>query len=172
MDKKREDPDRSRLGTVGKLADGRSYVRFERYLNHTVEEVWAALTEPQHLARWFPGIKLTPEEGGSFEIWFSEECEGPAHLSGTVSTYKPPGVLEMGSMRWELTPRDKGCMLVFTDILAFDNSRTRAEFTNSVLGGWHKYMDMLEYSFEGGEGDPRDEPEFDYSRVEVEGREQ
>jgi len=91
-------------------------------------------------------------------------------VSGTVSVFEPPNVLAMGGMRWELTARGAGCVLVFTDILTFDDQRSNADLTNSVLGGWHKYLDMLEYGLSGGQADPRDEPEFDYSRVEVPGR--
>ena len=160
----------SKLGSVGTLDDGRKYVLFKRRLPHSIETVWAAITDPEQLANWFPGIHLECLEGGEFEIWFSEECEGPAHVSGVVGTYDPPNVLAMGTMRWELAAEGEGCVVTFTDILAFGDSRSKTEFTNSVLGGWHKYLDTLEYALVGGSGDPRTEPEFDYSTISVVGR--
>ncbi len=41
-------------GSLDQLDDGRWQLRFERTLPHPPEKVWRALTEPQHLARWFP----------------------------------------------------------------------------------------------------------------------
>jgi len=35
-------------------ADGRSVLRMERRYPHAVEKVWRAVTEPEHLAAWFP----------------------------------------------------------------------------------------------------------------------
>jgi uncharacterized protein YndB with AHSA1/START domain len=34
--------------------DGRWRLRFERRLAHPPEKVWLALSEPEHLAAWFP----------------------------------------------------------------------------------------------------------------------
>ena len=158
-----------RLGTVGTAEDGSTFVRFERQLPYPMEQVWSAITEPDGLAGWFPGFRLEQRKGGSFEIWFGGKCEGPAHVSGAVIGYDPPRLLQCGSMRWELSKRGSGCVLVFTDVLHFDGLRTRTEFANSVLGGWHNYMDMLEDALAGREVDP-DRPELDYSKIQVPGR--
>jgi len=158
-----------RLGTVGTAEDGGTFVRFERQLPYPMEQVWSAITAPDELAAWFPGFRLELRKGGSFEIRFGGECEGPAHVSGAVLEFDPPQLLQCGSMRWELSPLDSGCVLVFTDVLHFDGLRTRTEFANSVLGGWHKYMDMLEDVLAGREVNP-DCPELDYSTIPVPGR--
>lgn len=159
------------LGAVGILDDGRKYVVLQRHLAHSIENVWTAITDPNHLADWFPGMKLECRQGGTFEIWFGEGCEGgPPHVSGTVSRFEPPHVLECGSMRYELEADGDGCILTFTDILHFQPPRADHEIVNSVLGGWHKYLDVLEFSLQGGSSDPRDFPEFDYTSVEVDGR--
>lgn len=161
----------SRLGSVSTLEDGRKFVHFERHLPHSIEKVWAALTEPDRLADWFPGLKLERRLGGKFEIWFGGRCEGPAHVAGSVTRYEPPNVLEYGSMRYELTAEDNQCKLTFTDILIFEGPRTEIETINSVLGGWHKYLDVLEFTLEGGKENPPGGKEFDYSKVQIEGRE-
>lgn len=160
----------SKLGTVGTLADGRKFVHFERHLPYPIETVWAAITDSDRLADWFPGLNLECRLGGSFKIWFNEKCEGPAHVTGTVSRYEPPNVLECGSMRFELETEGDHCKLTFTDILHYEGPRTESEIINSVLGGWHKYLDMLESALKGGKGDPRVEKEFDYSTVQIDGR--
>ena len=73
-------------------------------------------------------------------------------------------------MRIELEPEGSGCLLRFTDVLFFEGERTRTEITNSVLGGWHHFLDSLEAALDGRSFD-FSAPEFDYSKVEVQGRE-
>lgn len=158
------------LGSIGTTNDGRTFVRFERTLPHPVAVVWAAITEPDQLARWFPGLRLDRREGGQFEIWFGGACEGPAHVSGTVTRFEPPGFLEFGSQRYALEAAGEGCRLTFTDVVTFEPGRNDADLINSVLGGWHKYLDTLAIALGVGSVDPRDEPEFDYARVDVRGR--
>ena len=47
--------------------DGRPALRFERRLNHPVERVWRAITEPDELACWFlTAVEWTPEMGETF----------------------------------------------------------------------------------------------------------
>ena len=43
-----------RLGSVGKTDDGATYVQFVRKLPYTPEQTWAAITDPESLAAWFP----------------------------------------------------------------------------------------------------------------------
>lgn len=156
-------------GSVGQLDDGRSFVHFERHLPYSVEQVWAAITEPDQLAEWFPGLDVELRAGGRFEIRFGGDCEGPPHVSGTVTTFDPPHVLELGTMRYELSPEGPGCHLTFTDVLWFDGPRSTREITNSVLGGWHNFLEALEAHLDGHNlNDKR--PEFDYASVEIPGR--
>ena len=160
----------NKFGSVGRLEDGARFVRFERRLLHSVEKVWSAITDPNELANWFPGFKAELREGGHFQIWFGEGCEGPAHVSGTVTCYEPPCVFQCGSMRYELERDGDGCLLTFTDVVQFPGSRTEDETTNSVLSGWHWFLDALEDALAGRAVDPH-KPEPDYSKIDVPGRE-
>lgn len=160
---------KDRLGAVIELPNGDTQVRFERQLNHPVERVWQALTDPADLQSWFPGMNFDPRPGGRYEIWFSDACEGPAHATGTIAEFDPPHALTIGSMRYELSPTEDGCLLVFTDIVNFDDPRENRTILLLVLGGWHKYLDVLEFALEGGRADPRREPEFDYRTVTIPG---
>ena len=153
-----------KYGTVHTLDDGRRCVHFERTLPYPADRVWHALIDADALAQWFPGLSLEPRLGGKFEIWFSGECDGPAHVTGEVTVFNPPFELQLGSMRWLLSPVDAGCRLVFTDILHFDD-RDPIDFMVSVLGGWHKYVDSLERHMQGGSGDPREDQEVDYRKI-------
>ena len=157
-----------KLGAVGKLDDGRSHVLFKRQLKHPIDTVWRAISDPEQLAIWFPEIKLDARLGGTFEIWFGGDCDGPPHVAGTVSRFEPPHVLELGSMRFELEATASGCVLAFTDILHFEGPRSDTEIANAVLGGWHRFLDVLEDALDGTTDVERLEP--DYSKIDVPGR--
>lgn len=43
-----------RYGDLEQLEDGRWQLRFTRSFRHPPEKVWRAISEPEHLARWFP----------------------------------------------------------------------------------------------------------------------
>jgi uncharacterized protein YndB with AHSA1/START domain len=161
--------DGDRYGTVLREPDGRVSVRFERRLPHAVDRVWAALTEADRLNAWMPGVQFERRQGGSYQIWFGGDCEGPSHVSGQVEVWSPPSVLQLGTIRWELRPTPKGCQLVFSDVLVFQEDRSDTDTTNSVLGGWHHYLDLLEDALAGRPVDP-DQPEPDYSKRVVPGR--
>ncbi len=158
-----------RLGAVGRLDDGRTFVRFERKLGHPIETVWRAITDPVQLASWFPGFQFESEQGARYEIRFGGDCDGPPHVEGTVVAYDPPNVLQCGTIRWELEAVGSACLLVFSDVLQFQEGRSDAEVTNSVLGGWHRYLDLLAQSLDGA-GPDLATLEPDYSRIDVPGR--
>lgn len=68
--------------------DGRPAVRFQRTYPHPVERVWAAVTEPDELAQWFPSsVKIEPCEGGTIAFADDPDAE-PA--SGTILIMDPP----------------------------------------------------------------------------------
>lgn len=47
--------------------EGRTALRFERGLDHSVERVWRAISEPEELRRWYPGVPVWElEPGASF----------------------------------------------------------------------------------------------------------
>ena len=159
----------SRFGTVHELPDGQVQVRFERLLPYSVDTVWAALTEQEQLDAWIPGLQFEAKEGGTYQIWFGGDCEGPAHVSGTVTAFDPPNVLALGTIRWELSETADGCRLLFSDVLVFEGERSRKQIADAVLGGWHRYLDMLEDALAGRPVEP-DLPEPDYSVRDVPGR--
>jgi uncharacterized protein YndB with AHSA1/START domain len=156
----------SKFGVAEKLKEGRIRVRFERRLPHPVEHVWAALVNREELAKWFPEITLEPRPGGRFEIAFGSregsDCQGPSVVSGEVAHFKPPSLLQCGTMRWELEPDGNDCILHFSDIVAVEGGRSERETARSVLGGWHWYLDALEEALAGRSVD-RTTPEVNYT---------
>ncbi len=162
----------ARLGKVGQLDDGRYIVSYERRVQASIEKVWHAISDPKALSQWFPEVRLDARDGGAFSIHFTgENCEGPADVQGEVTEFTPPHVLHFGSMRFELKAEaDGGCTIYFSDVLQFERGRTPMEVTDSVLAGWHQFMDRIETYLQGGAIDFNAE-EVDYRAIAVEGRE-
>lgn len=159
----------NRFGEVCLGDDDRTQVVFRRPLDHPAEKVWAAITAPAQRAVWVPGIRFEPAADARFDIWFGDECEGPSHVSGRVDPYVPQTSLGLGSVRFELSPAGRGSVLVFSDILWFDDKRTKVEFANAVLAGWHRFLDTLEIWLDEGVS-ALDLEEPDYATVDVPGR--
>src|SRR5437879_9803383 len=81
----------SRGGTVtfeGEYAT----ITFERSIRHPIRVVWEALTESEHLARWYmTRARLDAREGGSIDY-----RSGPAqyHVTGKIIVWQPTRVFE------------------------------------------------------------------------------
>jgi len=124
--------------------DGTCGVRFTRYYEATPTEVWAALTEPDSLARWLapPGeIELTP--GGSFEL----RPAGDEALAGRVREVERERLLELdwpesGSepsiVRFELRQDGGGTVLVL------DHRRIDALVGMRTMAWWGRHLQRLE----------------------------
>ncbi len=125
---------------------GRWRLRFVRSLPHPPEKVWRALTEPEHLAAWFPadmeGERVT---GASLRFVF-REGEGPTE-DGEMIAYEPPRLLEFRwgneRLRFELEPDGQGCRLTFVD--TFDELGKAAR----DAAGWHVCLEVLAYHLAG-----------------------
>src|SRR5437762_13413084 len=102
-------------------AGDRWQLRFVRHLQHAQEKVWRALTEPEHLAAWFPDEvqgDMTP--GGRLRFHMAEHDE--YDFDGEVLVFEPPSLLELrwgdDHLRFELEGRGESCVLTFTDTFA------------------------------------------------------
>jgi len=123
-------------GRLDTTAD-RPTLRFERHLAHPVERVWRAITEPDDLAAWFPGVpRFDPlEQGATFVV------EGEPGGSGRIVALDPPRLLAFDwgedELRFELEPDGDGCLLRFSHALsdAATGARTAA--------GWDVCLDRL-----------------------------
>ncbi len=138
----------SRNGTVV-LEEHGAAVRFERFLPHGIETVWAAITEPAQLAQWFGPAHIEAWEGGAVEL----TPEGPPapeearRVTGRVLTWEPPHVFEYESrqevsgttaVRYELRAVEGGVALILT------HRRLDPEAAGGFAPGWGAYLDRLE----------------------------
>lgn len=132
------------LATVEKMDEG--YVaRFERHLNHPVEEVWSTLTRPEKLANWFADAVVDLKVGGTVELTFKPMGNT---VSCTITEMEPGSVLAYtwgnDQLRWELVPEPGGCLLVLKEFFSvLDDHRPKD------LAGWHTILDLLPAVLEG-----------------------
>src|SRR5690348_18407988 len=98
-------------GTLETLRDGSSQLRFTRALAHPPEKVWAAITEPEHLAHWFP-TTIDGERAAGALLRFTFPGGQFPPFEGEMLTYEPPSVMEFrwgpDVIRLELSPIDEG----------------------------------------------------------------
>jgi uncharacterized protein YndB with AHSA1/START domain len=161
----------ARLGTIEEAGD-KHVLRYERQLDHPVERVWAALTEPEQIRGWLAAAEeLELAKGGAIVLrWLNvpddlQEWEGKgvdmpedhdpaAPVRGTITELDPPHLIEyetdqMGLMRWELRGEGSGCALTFTNTIELPEGHPPEQ----TLAGWHIHLDHLEEALAGQEAD-------------------
>jgi uncharacterized protein YndB with AHSA1/START domain len=125
-------------------------LHFERHYDATVEEVWAAISDSDRVARWLLcDAKLEPVVGGT--VFFRWEGEDGGEVNGVVSVCEPPRLLEYSwregdsesVVRFELLPSAGGVSLVL------DHRRIAKRAVAGMGAGWHSHLDALAASLAG-----------------------
>jgi uncharacterized protein YndB with AHSA1/START domain len=130
--------------------DGTPTVHFERTFPHPVAEVWAAITDPDRLARWFPTSvefsRLAP--GSPIEFRFADDAYPP--LAGEFRDVSAPRALSFtwgeDLLTFQLTEAQGGgaCRLSFTVALEAAGKAARD------AAGWDACLDGLATTLAGG----------------------
>jgi uncharacterized protein YndB with AHSA1/START domain len=124
-------------------------LRFTRRLRHSPDQVWRALTEPEHLAAWFPA-RISGEWTVGGELHFTDP-RAP-EFSGEVRVVEAPRVLEFtwgtDLLRFEIAPTPDGCTLTLLDTLDEVGKGARD------AAGWHVCLDALERALDGNAAQP------------------
>ena len=173
MNSSASDIDKDHEGVIGVADDGRATIRFERRLDHPVDRVWRAVTEPAEMELWLAyRARVDLRVGGRHDLWLGgSDSEAPVH-SGTIRSLDDGRSIVVdypdgSTLRWELQPDGAGTRLVFIDTRPLDE-RAR----NSVLAGWHLRVDHLPAALDGVGLDwqalDRDRDENGYMRPMVE----
>jgi uncharacterized protein YndB with AHSA1/START domain len=127
-------------GTLDHLGDGRWQLRFTRTLPHPLEKVWRAITEPEHLAHWFPST-IDGERAAGARLRFSFPGVQAPPIEGEMLAYEPPSLMEFrwgtDIVRLELRPSEEGTVLTLLDTL---DERGKAARDGA---GWHVCLDGL-----------------------------
>lgn len=135
--------------------DGRTFVEFTRTFRAPVEDVWAAVTESDRLARWIGEWTGDPSEGTvQFRMAFEgdaapermqiDECRAP-HLLRLTSTVVTDDGEESWRFRIDLA-EEAG-----VTTLTFAQDVPDAAMAAGVGPGWEYYLDRLVAAETGGD---------------------
>jgi uncharacterized protein YndB with AHSA1/START domain len=135
-------------GTLEHLDDGRWQLRFTRMLRHPPEAVWRAITEPEHLAHWFP-TTIEGERVTGAPLRFSFPGGEAPPFDGEMIACEPPSLMELrwgpDIVRLELRATPDGTELTLLDTL---DERGKAARDGA---GWHTCLDRLTADLDGEE---------------------
>ncbi|WP_130386726.1 SRPBCC domain-containing protein [Kribbella sp. VKM Ac-2569] len=104
-------------GTMRALDRTRGAVRVEDVYDTDIDDLWAACTTPERLARWIAEVSGALHEGGTIQAVFTstwngpariEVCEAPHHLLLTTE----PGTDDESQLEAWLTPMGSQTKLV------------------------------------------------------------
>ncbi|MDQ0221256.1 SRPBCC family protein [Peribacillus cavernae] len=129
------------LAVIEKIEGG--YVaRYDLPLKHSIEKVWAALTENEKLAKWMPNLLVENlrKEG---TIKFDMKDESGTLIDMKITDFEENSILEFewggdNRVRFELYPKPDGCLLVLKEFIS-----TLNDHTSKDLAGWHICLDMM-----------------------------
>jgi uncharacterized protein YndB with AHSA1/START domain len=130
--------------------EGRWRLRFTRRLAHPVERVWAAITEREGLAAWFPFTIDGERRTGAplrFASW-TDPSDTAEAFEGELLAYDPPRVFAIRwggdeELRLELRPDGDGCVLEFVNDFPDQGKAARD------AAGWHECLDRLGHHLAG-----------------------
>jgi uncharacterized protein YndB with AHSA1/START domain len=133
------------LGTLARQGD-RWMLTFTRKLAHPREKVWRAVTEPQHLAVWYPQ-EIVGERKAGAPLRFVTPGGGGHGFDGQMLVFDPPSVMEFtwgpDLLRIELAADGAGTVLTLTD--TFDDVGKAAR----DAAGWHECLERLTDDLDG-----------------------
>lgn len=136
---------------------GRQFVVMERHFDAPIDAVWAAITEPERLARWI-GTWTGDPQTGSVDFRMLYEGEGAMVEVFTIDACEPPTRLELTStapfdgeapVEWHLVLDLAETAGVTT--LTFAQSVPDPVMAESVGPGWEYYLDRLVAAETGGD---------------------
>jgi uncharacterized protein YndB with AHSA1/START domain len=134
------------LGVLAEHPDGWQ-LTFTRLFAHPPEKVWRALTEPEHLAVWFPETVIGEFRAGAKLRFVSEEP--PDGFDGEIRVFEPPRAMEMAwgpdVLRFDLEAHAGGTRLTMTDTFADVGKAARDG------AGWHECLARLEANLDDRE---------------------
>lgn len=134
------------LAVVEKFADG-YLATYNRPLNHSVEKVWATLTENDKLEKWMSNLQVIDlRKGGTIKFNMNDGTGKSFEIS--ILDYKERSFLQYewgeGWVRFELSTKDDGCLLVLKEYIP-----TLSDHTSKDLAGWHVCLGMFSTLLDG-----------------------
>ena len=131
--------------------DGRRVLTIVREFSAPIDDVWAAVTEPERLGRWIGTWTGDPASG---EVAFTMTAEGQTEPDAmAIRECDPPRVLRltsttpMGAWFLDLLLEERDGVTVLT----FEQPDIDPASADSVGPGWEYYLDRLVAAETGGD---------------------
>jgi uncharacterized protein YndB with AHSA1/START domain len=117
-----------------------------RELDHSPENVWRALTDPDELREWAPFDADTTLSAGKNIRLSTVGAPSPHVTETTVTRADEPQLLEFkwgeSNIRWQLEPNGQGTRLtLWTDI--------DKRYVAMGAAGWHICIDVMDHMLDG-----------------------
>jgi uncharacterized protein YndB with AHSA1/START domain len=120
--------------------DGRPTVVFTRRIPYPASTVWRALTEPEHLAAWFP-TTIEGERAKGALLHFVLRDDEATFFDGEMVAFDPPRLMELHwgdqDLCFEIEARNGDCVLTLT--VTFEELGKVARDG----AGWHACLDLF-----------------------------
>ncbi|RBY76609.1 ATPase [Blastococcus sp. TF02-09] len=135
-----------RRGVVTRLDDGRQRLEFRREWPDPIDDVWAALTEPDRMARWIGTYEGERGTGGTGTFTMTHEEGEQEGSPTTILECDPPRRLAVeweqeGSENWridlDLATEGDRTVLRFVQVFGAD-----VDVVDFALG-WHWYLEKF-----------------------------
>ncbi|OUS73636.1 hypothetical protein B1748_22255 [Paenibacillus sp. MY03] len=139
----------------GRVADvpGGKVIVFERYLKHSTEDVWKAVTEPAMIKQWLTAeATMELAEGGNVKL----QWENGDIVTGRVTTYQPPFLLAYtweenssgnSELSFALQSSGQGTLLTLKHVFY------KTDDLSNFLSGWHVHLDVVDLVLQGKSGE-------------------
>lgn len=124
-------------------------IQLSQFIAHPPEKVWAALTEPERIAKWWAPGDIRPVVGHRFTLdmgkWGQQPCEILAVEEGRMISYSfSKGMV----ITFRITPEGQGTRL-FLDHRGFDmNSPIGRTAYEGMGNGWPAVLARIEPSLD------------------------
>jgi uncharacterized protein YndB with AHSA1/START domain len=132
-------------------------IRLTQLIDHPPDKVWAALTDPTLVARWWAAGDVRPIVGHRFSLdmgqaFGKQPCEVLVVEPERVFSYSyAPGTLDT-TITWRLQTEGKGTRL-FLEHKGFNlDTPMGAGAFNGMGGGWPKILSMIAPAIEAAKG--------------------
>lgn len=132
------------IATIQK-ENGNYIARYERQFHHSVEAVWAMLTDNTKLKQWFDELKIVDlRKGGLMKF----DMQDGTFIDMEILDFEPLRTLafewDADIARFELSPTADSCQLIFQETIT-----TITEHTPRDLAGWHVCLDVIKALLDG-----------------------
>jgi uncharacterized protein YndB with AHSA1/START domain len=132
-------------GTLERV-NGKWRLQFRRRFDHAPEKVWRAVTEPKHLAAWFPH-EIHGDFTPGLPLQFTSRDMPDFEFKGVVLACEPPQLLEFtwgdDTLRFEIRADGDGSVFTLSDTIEEIGKAARDG------AGWHACLDALAAHLDG-----------------------